>query len=253
MDALTAIARTLLDLLDRTHADLYGSASAALGRLTQDLSAAPVAMVLAFALGMVHALMPGHGKMVVFSYFLGNGARLATGIGMAFKIALLHVATALVLILVIGASVVRFGRLQGIGRTLETASFVAVAAIGAWLLWRALARRASSDAGGHSHRAGVLGYAVGLLPCPLTIILMNYALVNETVAGGILLVAVMALGIGTTMSLTGLAAILARRVLMAGSEALPPWFHHVGRGLEIAGAALILVIGVGQLAAILAR
>jgi ABC-type nickel/cobalt efflux system permease component RcnA len=252
MDWLNATLRSLVGFLDQTHTELYGSASAALGRLTQDLAAAPIAIALAFALGMVHALMPGHGKMVVFSYFLGNGARLAVGIGMAFKIALLHVATALLLILVIGASVVRFGRLQGVGRALEIASFVAVAAIGGWLLWRALARRFGAGANDHRHHGGLLGYAVGLLPCPLTIILMNYALVNETVMGGVLLVAVMALGIGTTMSLTGLAAILARRAVMTGADAMPAWFDRAGNVLEIAGAVLILAIGLGQLAALLA-
>jgi ABC-type nickel/cobalt efflux system permease component RcnA len=93
--------------------------------------------VLAFALGMVHALMPGHGKTVVFSYLMGNDASLVTGIAMAMKIAGLHVGAAVVLLLVIGAAVVRFGRMQGAGRVLEMGSYLAVAAMGAWLLWRA--------------------------------------------------------------------------------------------------------------------
>ena len=86
--------------------------------------------------------MPGHGKTVVFSYLMGNGARLVTGIAMAMKIAALHVGTAVSpeILLVIGAAVVRFGRMQGAGRMLEMGSYLAVAAMGAWLLWRALAR-----------------------------------------------------------------------------------------------------------------
>jgi ABC-type nickel/cobalt efflux system permease component RcnA len=196
---------------------------------------------------MVHALMPGHGKTVLFSYFLGSGARLLTGVGMALKIALLHVGTAVVLLLVIGGAVVRLGRMQGAGRALEVASYIAVALIGAWLFYRAATRSGGGRDDGHRHgRGGILAYAVGLLPCPLTIILMNYALVNETVVGGLLLVGVMAAGIAVTMSLTGMTAILARRVVSAG---LAPALFELGtRVLELAAAAVIFAIGIGSLA-----
>ena len=237
----------ILSSLDALHTSVYGAATAALARAATDLWAAPTAVVLAFALGMVHALMPGHGKTVVFSYLMGNGARLATGIAMAMKIAALHVGTAVILLLVIGGAVVRFGRMQGAGRVLEMGSYLAVAAMGAWLLWRALARRRPDDgSAGHGHDhggGGLLAYAVGLLPCPLTIILMSYALVNETLVGGLLLVAVMAVGIAVTMTLTGMLGIAARRLLTAEAIAGSLLFRHATRALEMAGAAIILAVG----------
>ena len=253
MDTIHSIIQALLTGLDDLHAGVYGAATAALGRASVDLSAAPSAIALAFLLGMVHALMPGHGKTVLFSYFLGNGARLLTGVGMALRIAALHVGTAVFLLLAIGVAVVRFGRMQGTGRALEIASYAAVALIGAWLFYRAATRDAEVDAdGGHGHgRAGILAYAVGLLPCPLTIILMNYALANETVLGGLLLVAVMAIGIAVTMSLTGMTAIVARKVLTAGFTPESPWFRRGTRALELAAAAAILAIGLGSLVRVL--
>lgn len=233
--------------LDALHTGVYGAATAALGRAATDLWAAPAAIMLAFALGMIHALMPGHGKTVVFSYLMGNGARLLTGITMAIRIAALHVGTAVILLLVIGGAVVRFGRMQGAGRVLEMGSYLAVAAMGAWLLRRALARRRRDDrSAGHGHDrggGGLLAYAVGLLPCPLTIILMNYALVNETLVGGLLLVAVMAMGIAVTMTLTGMLGIAARRLLTAEAIAGSLLFRHATRALEMAGAAIILAVG----------
>lgn len=169
---------------------------------------------------------------------------------MALKIALLHVGTAVVLLLAVGGAVVRLGRLQGTGRAMEIASYAAVALIGAWLLYRAATRGGEVDAdGSHRHkRGGILAYAVGLLPCPLTIILMNYALVNETVLGGLLLVAVMAAGIAVTMSLTGMTAIAARKLLTTGFTPESPWFRRGTQALELAGAATILVIGIANLA-----
>jgi ABC-type nickel/cobalt efflux system permease component RcnA len=246
MDGILSIVQETLAGLDALHTSVYGAATAALGRAATDLWAAPTAIVLAFALGMVHALMPGHGKTVIFSYLMGNGARLVTGIAMAMKIAALHVATAVVLLLVIGAAVVRFGRMQGTGRVLEVGSYLAVAAMGAWLLWRAIARSQDGGQGGHEHdhrRDGLLAYAVGLLPCPLTIILMNYALVNETLVGGLMLVAVMAMGIAVTMTLTGMLGLAARRLLTAEAIASSLLFRHAAKALEVAGAAIILAVG----------
>ena len=258
MDAIDSIVQVVLTGLDRLHAGVYGAATAALGQASGDLSAAPAALALAFVLGMVHALMPGHGKTVIFSYFLGRGARLGTGVAMAAKIAALHVGTAVILLLVIGAAVVRLGRIQGPGRVLELGSYAAVAAIGAWLLYRALARPRSGAMPEHDHslghasgKGGILAYAVGLLPCPLTIILLNYALVNETLLGGLMLVAVMAAGIAVTMSLTGMTAILARRVLVAGLSLQSRWVAHGIRSLEVLGAATIFAIGAGSLAKVL--
>ncbi len=246
MEIVTGALQSLLSHLDRLHTTTYGAATGALGRASVDLAAAPTALLLAFALGMVHALMPGHGKTVVFTYFLSGGARLASGVGMALKIAALHVGTAVFLLLVIGTTVVRFGRLQGPGRLLEIASYATVTLIGVWLLYRALAHRPRHgvEGGGHRHgRTGFLGYAVGLLPCPLTIILLNYALVNQTLASGLVLVGVMALGIAATMSLIGVGAILTRRVLTGGTGRASAWFLTVTRVLEVAGAATIFLIG----------
>jgi ABC-type nickel/cobalt efflux system permease component RcnA len=229
------------------HARLHGAVTAALAGIGDDPATAPLASLLAFALGMVHALMPGHGKTAVFSYFLGAQARLAAGIAMAARIAFLHVGTAIILLLIVGAATVRFGRLQGAGRALEIASCAAVALLGAWLLYRAIAGR---PAHGHEHsrRAGLLGYAIGLLPCPLTIILMNYALVNGTVLGGLALTAVMALGIATTMSLTGMSGILARRALASGFDPATGRYARAMRGLEIVAALIVLAAGATMLA-----
>jgi len=47
---------------------------------------------LAFALGSLHALTPGHGKSALAAYFLAQEARIATGVRVALAAAFLHVA-----------------------------------------------------------------------------------------------------------------------------------------------------------------
>ena len=46
---------------------------------------------LAFTLGALHALTPGHGKAALTAYFLGREARIGKGLRVALSAALLHV------------------------------------------------------------------------------------------------------------------------------------------------------------------
>lgn len=50
--------------------------------------------MLAFSLGALHALTPGHGKAALGAYFLGQQARVTKGLRLALSAALLHVCQA---------------------------------------------------------------------------------------------------------------------------------------------------------------
>lgn len=56
---------------------------------------------LAFLLGALHALTPGHRKAVLAAYFLGEEARLGKGLRVALSAALLHVLSGLAVFLVL--------------------------------------------------------------------------------------------------------------------------------------------------------
>jgi ABC-type nickel/cobalt efflux system permease component RcnA len=56
---------------------------------------------LAFALGAVHALTPGHGKAALAAYFLGREARIGKGLQLALTAALLHVLSGFAVFLVL--------------------------------------------------------------------------------------------------------------------------------------------------------
>jgi hypothetical protein len=58
---------------------LYGGASAEMRGLAAGFDPLKLfaAMAIAAVFGMVHALMPGHGKTVIVSYYLGRPARFS--------------------------------------------------------------------------------------------------------------------------------------------------------------------------------
>jgi ABC-type nickel/cobalt efflux system permease component RcnA len=88
------------------------------------------AMSLAALFGMVHALMPGHGKTVIVSYYLGRPARLLSAVGTSAILVLTHIGSAVVLVL--AGFIVMRRTIGGAGRApaFEIASAVLIMAIG---------------------------------------------------------------------------------------------------------------------------
>jgi nickel/cobalt exporter len=119
---------------------LYGGASAELRGLAagSDPLKLLAAMAITAVFGKVHALMPGHGKTVIVSYYFGRPAGLLGSIGTSAILVLTHVGSAVVMVLA-GFIVIR-RTIGGAGRApgFEIASAGLIIAIGLWLLFRAL-------------------------------------------------------------------------------------------------------------------
>ena len=195
---------------------------------------------------MVHALMPGHGKTVIVSYYLGRSAGLFGSIGTSALLVLTHVGSAVVLVLA-GYLVIR-RTIGGAGRApaFEVASAVLIIAIGVWLLFRALRPH---EHGYAATDGRILAFVTGLVPCPLTTFIMVYAVAQGIVAAGLLVTAGMALGMIVTIASFALAAVLLHDRFMLLMEHTHHLRRQVGRALEIGSAAVIIAFGVSQLAA----
>ncbi|WP_330083875.1 high frequency lysogenization protein HflD [Methylocystis iwaonis] len=89
-----------------------------------------------FAYGVFHAAGPGHGKAVLTSYMVANEVQLKRGLTLAALAALLQGVVAIALVLV-AALVFRAtaGQMTNAARVIEIASYLAIAALGAKLLW----------------------------------------------------------------------------------------------------------------------
>ncbi|HLW91609.1 MAG TPA: nickel/cobalt transporter [Roseiarcus sp.] len=91
---------------------------------------------LSAAYGVFHAAGPGHGKALIASYMFANDRALRRGIVLSFLAALLQ---ALVAITLIGVMALIFratgSAMNQASAVVEIGSYLAVAAIGAWLVW----------------------------------------------------------------------------------------------------------------------
>ena len=98
-------------------------------------------MLLAFAYGVLHALGPGHGKVVVVSYFLSRDAQIMRGFLMGLQIAVFHVLSAAVVV-ALADLVLRqaFGGAPAEVAGVRLASYGLIALIGCSMLVQAVRR-----------------------------------------------------------------------------------------------------------------
>lgn len=106
---------------------------------------------LSFAYGVFHAAGPGHGKAVLSTYLVSQGGGMKRALALSFSASLLQglMAIAMVVVLVKGLGWLT-RQAMGSVASLELASFLMVAALGAWLCLRAgraLRRMAAAEPG----------------------------------------------------------------------------------------------------------
>ncbi len=211
-------------------------------------------LVIAFLYGIFHALGPGHGKTVIVGYFLGRGGSIRRGIAMASWIALSHVVGAVTVVVIVHAilSEIYVTPVEEM-LSLRLVSYGAILLIGLAMLATALRRRGGEAAAchhhGHSHGEGVhgtgeqrlLAIAAGFLPCSGAILILVFALTNGILLTGLAMTLFIALGMGLTLALLGIASVLAHRQI-AGRFA-----GHARLGGLLALLGPILITGIGAL------
>lgn len=207
--------------------------------LAAELRAGGVGTVaLAFTLGAVHALTPGHGKAALAAYFLGKEARIGKGLRVACVAAFLHVLSGFAVFLVLRLLI---GQLPSIsGRPSLTFMLVGYSLIiiaGMVMLIQSLRPAYAAHDGVHALTAGI-----GLLPCPLTISVLGFAWAQGSAAMvGVVLLS-LALGISTTIGIVAVLAIVARTTVGIAMADKLPQIERGARVLQgIAGMAIIAI------------
>jgi nickel/cobalt transporter (NicO) family protein len=223
-------------------ADWFGYLAVWQGDIVRSLAAALrsgglTTAALAFALGALHALTPGHGKAALAAYFLGTEARLSKGVAVALWAALLHVLSGFLVFLVLRFIV---GRMPfTMGRPSSGFALVGYALIGlAGLMMLVQSLRPAA----HAHSTHALTAGIGLLPYPLTISVLGFAWVQSTAPMVALVLLSLTAGIATTIGTVALLAIMLRSSLGAALVARMPTLERNARVLQgVAGAAIAAI------------
>jgi ABC-type nickel/cobalt efflux system permease component RcnA len=209
---------------------------------TRDWMALAAVLPTGVVFGAIHALTPGHGKSILASYLLGSRLEAMRATAVAAALALTHVGSAVLLAFVAVSLVTR--TLGGVGRapTLEVLSRSLLVAIGVWLIVRAW--RGS----GHVHGEGLaVGVIAGLVPCPLTLFAMFFALSRGVPEAGLIFAVAMMLGILATLATVALLTVFMRDRLVGIMARHGASMQKLARLLDFAAGTLLIMLSLREL------
>ena len=234
----------MLDYLIAIQRWIYAALSADLGAFaaTRDWTALAAVLPAGVLLGAVHALTPGHGKSILAAYLLGSRLATLRATAVASVLALTHVGSAVLLALIAAPLITR--TLGGVGRApaLEFASRGILIAIGLWLVLRAWRGRAHPEGEGLA-----VGFVAGLIPCPLTLFAMFFALSRGVPEAGFVFAFAMMLGVLTTLVLVALLTVFTRDRLVDLMQRHNASMMRVTRALDAVSGLLLITLSLLEL------
>nr|WP_301289546.1 membrane dipeptidase [Natronocella acetinitrilica] len=217
-------------------------------------------VLIGFVYGLLHSAGPGHGKIVVASYFMANPTRPGRAIALSALMAMMQATTA---ILVVGGLFLLANqamvRVLDQAAAIEAIAYMLVIGLGAMMLLRGMrgAPACGQCAAGHHHHHAkddaahrfTMIMAIGLRPCSGALALLLFTVALGLFPTGVL--ATLAMGVGTaiTVSVSAVAAISIRGVLrdsvarMAGGERVNRLGPVAARGLQCLAGGMIAATG----------
>lgn len=159
---------------------------------TTGSSVAVLGLVAGIAVGAVHALGPGHGKVLISAYLVGSRGRARDAVALGVLVAAMHSGSVLILAFSLRTTQ-QFAGTERLDTTLTVVAALGVTAVGCWMVVNRWRKRGRGHAhGGHEHhhphdvpegvaplsRAGLLALAGagGLIPSPVAFLVLMTAL-----------------------------------------------------------------------------
>ncbi len=203
---------------------------------------------LAFLMGALHSLEPGHGKSVMAAALIGTGARPLHALVLATVMSLAHTVSVLALGLLVSRA---FGRwsLERIEQTVTLVSALLVCGVGVWM-W--MTHGPKSHRHLHEHltieaptenrslkQLVLLGISGGVIPCPHGVSLVLGAFALGQIAHAFTLVVFFSLGVGVVVVVVALAFSRFGKVV----ERVSRRYERLSAALPRVSAGLVCGIG----------
>ena len=211
-------------------------------------------LILSFVYGVVHALGPGHGKSIVFSYFLSRPGRYVHGVLMGNLITFVHVFSAVVIVLgfYLALKTVGLSSFEDVRGILEKISYALLMVLGLFLVLykvRELKKGTLTNlqeyktAEADFRQLTLVALATGLVPCPGAALILLFTITLDILVPGLFAMVCIALGMGVTTSLFAFFSIASRNTIFRVTVKKQRIFAFSSAALSLLGACAITVIG----------
>ena len=238
--------RDVLETMIEIQREIYFALGGRIGLFAEDGDWTTLAtfLPLGMVFGAVHALTPGHSKAVLATYLAGSPTGVGRGLLVSLALSFTHVTSAIVIALLSLPLLTR--TLGGVGEAplLEDLSRGLLGLIGLWMLFQAVRHRPHAvDA-----RTGVAaGMTAGLIPCPLTLFVMTFAMARGVPEAGLAFAVTMVAGVALTLSGVAVATVLFRQSVIRLIRERPAVLERVVRGVQAAAGLVLVGIAVREL------
>ncbi|MCK5130862.1 MAG: hypothetical protein KAR40_01755 [Candidatus Sabulitectum sp.] len=199
---------------------------------------------ISFVFGVLHAIGPGHRKAILVAYFIGEGTKPLKGIITGFLLALVHAASAIVLVggfylFTTRSLLVSIDKAQNL---LFPLTYGIILILGIWMTAHGIKDHHLKQLSGKNNR-GLGGLILsGLVPCPAASAIMILAVAGKAAIVGILSVLMMSLGMGVLLAAVGLLTILMRNRMTALFED-PTRGRHIEFALQLLSGLAMALFG----------
>jgi len=206
----------------------------------------------AFFLGSIHAVEPGHGKMIIIAYLVGTGGSIFDALLLSAVATFTHTFS----ILIIGIAAFFFAEFLPLSAEHYLDAFAGALILGVGLWMFSTLHREESQCH-HSHAEGevknkglgqlvMLGISGGIVPCPASFAVLSTAVASGNTMRGIFLILIFSLGMGSVLFVTGILFIKA-------SHLFQKFFHNkkFERKARLVSAYLITILGIGLIMKVL--
>lgn len=236
-------------------------------------------LLFSFIYGVLHALGPGHGKIVITTWLATHPSKLRSSIGLTLASSLLQGLVAIGLVVVVLTVLQLPARqLHMSSFWLEKASYALVGVLGVLLCWRALKKirallrrptfRAFTPHHVHDERCGcghqhvpnpeqlqsgddwrarlMIILSMGMRPCSGAIMVLLFSKVVGVFGWG--MASALAMAAGTSLTITSLALLVhsfrTMALKLSGNKAPVLWRQMAWTTLALAGGAILVVAAV---------